>query len=268
MTIGRTLGQQRGYGGGSFGTLTNTAYFERTASLWTGAYTVCGWAKLDTTIGGLYKCLFAAIAGAGNNSFFGYSTTQLVMRTTADSTMPGGSWSAQPQVFWAVTDLGDGSASSCTGYIRRAQENAFSSVARISIVGTVTAFRFAKSVSSDGMISRHWDIRMWDAVLSERELKVESINSTPRRLTNLRGWYPMRGNYQSGTYSGQVMRDYGPDRAHMLGMAGNVQQIYGGDQSARRQKRDHRLVMRGVAEASTRVPIWALTNSLRSRQHV
>lgn len=269
MTIGRTLGAQRGYGGGYYGLNGGTGgSFERSTSLWTGAYTVCGWAKLDSTIGGVYKCLFAAVSAGGNNSFFGYSTTQLVMRTTADSTVPGGSWSQQPQVFWAVADAGDGSASSCTAYIRRAQENAFSSVSRISIVDTVTAFRFCRASSTDTMNSRHWDIRMWDRVLTARELMLESISATPRQLGNLRGWYPMQGNYQSSAFSGQIMHDYGPDRAHMLGNAGNVQIIYGRDHSARRQKRNHRLVIRGVTQATTRVPIWALTNSLRSRQHV
>lgn len=246
--------------------------WRRTTSLWnTGEFTMCGWAQLDSSSGGVYRCVAAHQNSASSvYAWIGYSPSGLCLIHGGGITQfANASWWSLQTVFWAISSNGGTGSGSVVGYVRLPYHKSFTSVSgNGGATKTMTQLTFANDYNLANMVCRQWDTRIWDAALTERELMIESLRPGPVRRSNLRGWYPLKGQpYVNAGNTGTVLFDYSDDAAHMAVVGGDVRNIYPRYFSVRQNRRYRPLAIAGEGIV-TRVPIWALTNHLRSHHGV
>ncbi len=266
-TAAAKFGQRTYRSGGYHNPATVGANFART-TIWTGAvYTVCGWARPEDTSAATFKAIFAHINSGTLLKWIGFNGADLELRGGGGGTSFGftysstGSLTASP-FFWAVTNDGTTGANSFIGYARRHEQKSLTTTSRAGTATSGTEFRFSNDPTPSIFFGRMADIRMWDAVLTPREIMIESLRHSPVRQRNLRGWYPLQG-----ASAAERTRDYS---GYTNGTPVNLTEtsmttIWAPRNIARTRTHSPRL-MRGFPPQF--VPIWALSNSLRSRQHV
>lgn len=206
-------------------------------------------------------------SGSSVYAWIGYSPSGLCFISNAGVTQFANAsrWTSQT-VFVAFTADGTTTAGAMKAYARLPEDKTFTSVSgTASATTTMNKIMFANDYLGSNLPCRQWDTRIWDAALTERELMIESLRPGPVRRSNLRGWYPLNGTY--GSTGGTALFDYSDDAAHITSTASDVRNINKRYFSVRQSRRFRPLAISGEG-ITTRVPIWALTNSLRSRQHV
>lgn len=101
--------------------------------------------------------------------------------------------------FWALV----GTSSGVRGYARKLTSTALST----QINGNAGSFTPAILALGDRWFGagefingNYWNVRVWDAILTERELMQESLSPEPLRLIDLHAWWPLEGDFTRLTY--------------------------------------------------------------------
>ncbi len=259
----------RTYGAGRFASVSGISnYVERNTGLWnSGGFTVCGWLRMDSGATGAYQTIFTYRSGGGNLAYLGFNTTpQLVLRTAGADTAFTGTW-LTTVFFFAVTCDGSTDAGALRAYARQRTANSLSSVSRTGVTGTMDALRFLNGGSTDYILGRLWDVRMWDSVMTEREIMIESLRPSPARLTSLRGWYPLNGNFDNLPNVGTALFNYSGEGNHFIrGGAADMRNLYGRVYTGPQPRRYRPLAFLGALASAS--PIYAMTINHRSGPHV
>lgn len=262
----------RAYAAGQWGAHSGGAsYWYRNTSLWdTGAFTICGWVQADTAAGTFYRTIACHMNSSSSIlGWIGFSPTDLAIATQTGVAHFGNTPWSLTTLFYAISGDGTTASDAIKGYARQPHQKSLTSATLAgSATTTMNQLRFASDNNNNVLQCRQWDVRIWDTQLTERELMLESLRPGPVRRSNLRGWYPLKGSFGSTADLGTSLFDYSDDGAHMTPTAGDVRNIYPRYFSVRQNRRYRPLAIAGESIATSKVPIWALSNSLRSRQHV
>ena len=185
----------------------------RTASLPDDALvTVCGWAVIDTDTNAFANIVSieSATASAGDGIYLQTAadgTTLHWLGVSGGGDVTVGNLLVGQPFFWAITS-GGLTAATNIAYLRYFNRGAMSAT---TLSGTRSAFTPAVLfIGNDSFAEpwngRFWNIRAWDAVLTPREVLLESFSPVPRaQLDKQHAWWPLEG------FGNQLVRDYGPD---------------------------------------------------------
>lgn len=205
-------------------------YLQRTANLPVVTnYTVCGWARAKA-INNAWQYL----AGMENNTenadrwtSIGWRATTQLLHIAADN-LGGGlytNFTRQPTTdewfFFALTRAGNAADTDCLGYISRATDVDFETIA---IGSTMTSFTTANMQFMNNSFGEWVDgniahVRVWDAVLNSTELWSERNSATVVRTSNLHLVYRLAtatdtndisGNGKTPTIGGTLTDDSDP----------------------------------------------------------
>jgi len=184
--------------------------------------TLCGWAVLRTDNND-WSALYHLHNNASAGSFFGTDTTGVQLAFYNDG--PGQSGTGPTIVvgrpfFWAATLAGTG-AGQAIGYYRELNARAFTTLSHggTTTVGA-TRLRLSNDDFTEEFLGNMWNVRVWDRVLSARELMLESLSSMPVEVRNLHAWWPLEGNFN------ELILDRSGNNRHLTRTGGRVEPFF------------------------------------------
>lgn len=161
------------------------------------AYTICGWAVYRWDLA-TYQGLFDLATGSG---FFGLVTQaasglNLNLWTNSNNTLLRQQVLNRP-FFVAYTTQWNGTDFTFTGYTRWLWERSLvtASFTDPGVGGTAPTIYLGNDNFNEWTDGALWNVRVWNRVLTARELMIESLSSTPAETRNVFAWWPLEGQF-------------------------------------------------------------------------
>lgn len=173
----------------------------RTASLpTTTAVSACGWCYVTSVRGSAYQFIFS-MEDATNWLQIGYRNTgAFYLASTAGSTNFAANPTTASPFFWWMSCAGTGATDHAGGYAHAG--NTFSTQTNNGASFTATRMDLLNDSFAEYMDATLFNVKVWDAVLTQAEFANEMYSGIPRRTANLHLWSPLWRVGDSGDYSG------------------------------------------------------------------